>query len=890
MASGSYSKNYTSHFTLKTEWSSTSSASTNKSDITAKHKLVCGTYGALYISARSDNTCKVNGVTKTFSSPAISTSGGSTIPLGTTKYEVEHNTDGKKSVSASTVFNMRATINSTYVESITASGTMVLDNIPRYATSVQSLNTKTETTISMKWSSDSTVDYIWYSKDNGSNWTGVSITEGTSGSYSISGLSANTTYNIKTRVRRKDSQLTTDSSALSVTTYDYPHVTKVGTTDLTIGSSQTLTLYNPLSRSVTVRMYKGSTSGTQLYSGTTSGTSLTFTPTESTLYASIPSSQSGACVYSVIYGSASTKTTTGDYTYKIKGTEKPTLGTITYADTDTTVTAITGDSSKIVQNKSNLKVTFTSATAQNSATISKHTFELNGVTKTSTASKGTVDFGKIDSARSLTLKTTVTDSRGLTASTTQTITILEHSEPTAIVTLKRLNNYEDESYLTVDASISSINGKNTMTIKYRYKVSGGTYGEFTTIKDNTKYTLSLDKNNAYIFDIVVTDAFGATYNREHALGKGVFPLFIDVEKQALGMNTFPRAVNMFEVNGRIIESEKEFSIPTNVGTKTGWYLAMSGNITGSINKSYMIAIQQSYNGGSGILYLNIRCNGSTELILQRFHWITYTGISSSNVVVKLEGNNFYIYLKTTENFQQYYIKVLQEKCLNSWNFQQYKMYTPTYIDTVDEEPTGTNPVALCLPTTGGTVTGALTVEKNLNIKADGTNISYQQGGVPILRYNGNGITLLSGAGSIYLRPNGTTDDTGQVAIDTNGKITTPSGTVDIAPVELYHTKDGTTGTVKLSDNISNYKYLEILFGNSAKTVNSSVKVGTDRSGVALSFMVTTNGHMWVQTAELLLGTNTLTPNRCGDNDIDSTPAIAYSTTSTIYVYAVLGYK
>ena len=605
---------------------------------------------------------------------------GTQLLSGTTK--VKHKDDGTKSFTASISGWLWET------GSPTGSGTFELVPIPRYATSVQSLNSKTETTISMKWSSDSTVDYIWYSKDNGSNWTGIDVTDGTSGSYTISGLSANTTYNIKTRVRRKDSQLTTDSSSLSITTYDYPYCTD--SPNFTIGNYFTLSFYNPLGRSI--KIYLIGANGAEKGGDTITGTSLggyTNDDWKNWLYSTIPSAKNGKYQVKVVYGSV-TKTRNAGNTYSIKGTEKPTIGTITYADTNTTVTAITGDSSKIVQNQSNLKVTFTKATALNSATISKHTFELNGVVKTSTSASGSVDFGKIDSANSLTLKVTVTDSRGLTTSTTKTISMLEHSNPTALVTLKRLNNYEDESYLTVDGSVSSVNGKNTMAIKYRYKVSGGTYGTtYTTIKDNTKYTLSLDKNNAYIFEIVITDAFGSTYSREHTLGKGVFPLFIDTEKQSLGMNALPRAERIFELDGRLVESEKEFSIPTTIGGKTGWYLAMSGEFEYATSKTFVISINEVLAGGTGMLCLGMRYQNDT-LTIKRFEWLTANGIASSNVKLATSGSKFYLYLRTTEDWQQYYLKVLQEKVLGGWNFRQYTVHYPTLEDTV-EEPDGINP-------------------------------------------------------------------------------------------------------------------------------------------------------------------------------------------------------
>lgn len=118
-----------------------------------------------------------------------------------------------------------------------------LDEIPRYPSANHSLNSKTLNSIVMNWSSDSTIDYLWYSTNNGSSWTGVDVTDGTSGTYTISGLSPNTTYNIKTRLRRKDSQLTADTSTLNVTTYQIGLISSVS--NFNHGDSTTLVTTNP---------------------------------------------------------------------------------------------------------------------------------------------------------------------------------------------------------------------------------------------------------------------------------------------------------------------------------------------------------------------------------------------------------------------------------------------------------------------------------------------------------------------------------------------------------------------------------------------------------------------------------------------------------------------
>ena len=601
-----------------------------------------------------------------------------------------HDASGNKKFSAS----VQASIYEFTVDN-TGSGTWELPTIPRYATSVQSLNSKTETSIKMNWSSDSTVDYIWYSKDNGSTWTGVNVTDGKSGTYTISGLSAYTEYKIKTRVRRKDSQLTTDSSALSVTTYNFPFCREVP--NFTIGDAITLDFYNPLARDFTFQVIANGTIAKSVsMSGVTSakigGTYELSQTFNNNLYASIPNTTSGAYSVKVIYGS-SEKVRSGG-TFSIKGTEAPTFSGLTYYDGNTSVVAITGNNQHIVQNYSTLYAKFPLATANYGAgKIAKYILECNGLTTEGTINVGTqgvFSMGTVDSSRDVDLKVTAVDSRGLSTTQTVKVDMVSHSTPSAVVTLERLNNYEDETYLTVDGSISSVNSKNTMTIKYRYKQSGGSYGSFVTIDDNKKYTLSLNKNNVYIFNVVITDAFGSTFDKEYTLEKGTFPLFIDTEKNSLGMNALPKGENVLDVGGSIIERNKEFAIPTTSGENYGWYLALSGKITGYQNRGFMVAIQQTFGGGAGIFYFNLRCSNTSSLTIPVFEWLTFSKISSDNICLVTSGNDFYLYLKTTAYHQQYYLKILQEKTLNGDSYNLHTVNKPTLTDTVSE-PTGTHP-------------------------------------------------------------------------------------------------------------------------------------------------------------------------------------------------------
>ena len=235
---------------------------------------------------------------------------------------------------------------------------------------------------------------------------------------------------------------------------------------------------------------------------------------------------------------------------------QPVIGSITYQDTNTTVTNITKNNQVIVQNKSLVRVNFTAPSFKKGATLVKHTFTLNGVTKESTSASGYVDFGVVNSATNLTLVSSVIDSRGNKTTNNKEIVISAYNQPNMIVTLNRLNNYEDTTYLTVDGSISGI-VNNVMTIQYRSKLKGGSYGSYTTIQDNVKQTLTFDKNNEYVINVVVSDLLGGSTSKEYDLAKGIFPLFIDTFKNSVGVNCFPKNTNSLEIGGNILVNDKK---------------------------------------------------------------------------------------------------------------------------------------------------------------------------------------------------------------------------------------------------------------------------------------------------------------------------------------------
>ena len=225
------------------------------------------------------------------------------------------------------------------------SNSLNLTTIPRYATANQSFNSKTETTIKMNWSSDNTCDYIWYSTNNGSSWTAVGSVNSTNGSYTISGLSANTTYQIKTKVRRKDSQLTTESSKLDIATYDYPKLDTNGGPDFYIESPVTLTIYNPRGHNCTVIVYdkNGNEIGSTTTSTTTAGPFLNDNTSKLRMYGSIPNNPEGR--YSVkVNITGHTGSTLSGGLYKASSSLcEPTFTDYRLRDVDEDTRLLTGD-------------------------------------------------------------------------------------------------------------------------------------------------------------------------------------------------------------------------------------------------------------------------------------------------------------------------------------------------------------------------------------------------------------------------------------------------------------------------------------------------------------------------------------------------------------------
>ena len=237
---------------------------------------------------------------------------------------------------------------------------------------------------------------------------------------------------------------------------------------------------------------------------------------------------------------------------------QPMIGDISYSDTNSKTVSITGDSTKIIKGYSTVRATVSNIKTMNGATIQKIVSKIGDVTSTTTltgssSSNVAIDIGKVNVSEDSQLVVTVTDSRGLTATSSVTVTVCDYEKPTANISCKRRENFYTETDLIVNAHISDIFGKNTETIKaYTKQADASDYGSAINVSPVETTTLSLDNTKAWNVKVVVSDKL-SSYTTVLYVEKGQPIVFFDRKKSSVGVNCFPTRNNSFEVDGKTIE-------------------------------------------------------------------------------------------------------------------------------------------------------------------------------------------------------------------------------------------------------------------------------------------------------------------------------------------------
>lgn len=249
MASGSFNL-YSSNGKLagKIDWrSSSNGSSANSSNVSA----------SLYVRRTDGYTTKGTwsgeidfaGGKASFSHSATSVGSGWVLMKSLSR-TVSHNSDGSGTcwIHGECFAPSGTALAGAYVG---GSATVTLDRIPRYASVSHSLHSSGLNFVRINWSTDSSCDLLQYSVNNGS-WVNAS-----GNPYMVSGLSPNVSYRIKTRVRRKDSGLFSNTSDLYVSTKDIARIT--GVSNFEHGNSASVVVSNPSGVGLTLTMRIGNT-------------------------------------------------------------------------------------------------------------------------------------------------------------------------------------------------------------------------------------------------------------------------------------------------------------------------------------------------------------------------------------------------------------------------------------------------------------------------------------------------------------------------------------------------------------------------------------------------------------------------------------------------------
>lgn len=161
-------------------------------------------------------------------------------------------------------------------------------------------------------------------------------------------------------------------------------------------------------------------------------------------------------------------TTNTAITVEVPASVVPTISAVTCTDTGTTIPAAWN---VFVKKLSTLHVNVTAAGAY-SSTIAAYQIEALDLVK----SQNNVDVGVIDRSGSVTVSVTVTDTRGRTAQSMATISVVDYELPVIeSCVVERTNDrgipVENGTYLrvTLGCSVSSVSGHNEMTVKIYYK-------------------------------------------------------------------------------------------------------------------------------------------------------------------------------------------------------------------------------------------------------------------------------------------------------------------------------------------------------------------------------------------------------------------------------------
>lgn len=292
-----------------------------------------------------------------------------------------------------------------------------------------------------------------------------------------------------------------------------------------------------------------------------------------TIANSFPSATSGTITIGLNTYNGSTQigsTQTIALKITVPSTVKPSVSALAAAET------VSGMSTYgYVQGKSKLKLTATVSSSY-SSTIKSYKYEIGSQSYTGTENTYTMGEVVKDSG-TVTVKVTVTDSRGRTGTKSITITVLAYSIPqvTAFTCVRcgdssgAVNTNGGYLKVTMKFAVSSLNSKNAKSYKLEYALSGST--TWTSLTSGNVYSYDgsyistsaiLNTSNSYQIRLTVADSFTSTvFVRDISTATRLLSYII--KKTALAVGKVAELTETFDI-GLVTKFRKKVTCDTDV--------------------------------------------------------------------------------------------------------------------------------------------------------------------------------------------------------------------------------------------------------------------------------------------------------------------------------------
>lgn len=363
----------------------------------------------------------------------------------------------------------------------------------------------------------------------------------------------------------------------------------------------------------------------------------------------------------------STKIGTKEATFNanVPASIKPTLGSITLTDSNTTVKNLLGTANTFVQVMSNIQVTFNNASGSYGSTISSYRAEIVGKNQRTNSNNGLL--GIMNFNGTVTIRASVTDSRGRTSNTVDVqANVINYFTPQLSFSAQRSGSTSTTVTVRRNARIAplTIGGsqKNRMTISFKYKEhsassytndTGSASGTWTTISELVNSSANLGASFSVLksYDLigVISDNF-TSYEYKISLGTESYPLAIRPDRVGFGKTPEQGGVVdsawRFYYNNKSIQHHQltdnngrspynaSGTVDLNTKTVNSFFSCnqpVNGPVVGTGNNEFYVSV---YSESDGYLSQQLIQKGSGRMFTRTRHastwgnWIEYAPLNS----------------------------------------------------------------------------------------------------------------------------------------------------------------------------------------------------------------------------------------------------------------------